>query len=234
MTLQQVVILAGGTGERFKLSSTLPKPLIDVFGSSQIAWALKGARISYPGARFFIAARSGLIDKIENSIEFDFPGIITEYVDVGVSTSGAAETLYRFLKSSALVNLASPLVSCDNDCFNLIEDSRPGNFLTCVSSDNPGHCFILTDENNNILELHEKSRVSSLAVSGNYGFAEARNFLDYYMKSKFEGKEKFISSIVSEMLHQGKKFRLSRTTEYFSLGTPDEIEILDKRIQNFS
>ena len=231
--MQQVVLLAGGTGERFKGSGAHAKPLVEVFGSSQIAWALKGARLSYPGSRFFIAARSGLAKEIEKSIELNFPGLITEFVDVGHSTSGAAETLYKFLESSRRVDLSRPLVSCDNDCFNLIQELQPGNFLTTVHSVNPGHCFILSDENNYAVELHEKSLVSALAISGNYGFSEAKIFMDYYAKSKFQTKEKFISSVVSEMLRDGVIFKLNHTSEYFSLGTPEEISTLNKKILNY-
>jgi len=233
VTMQQVVLLAGGTGERFKGIGTRAKPLIEVFGSSQILWALKGARLSYPGSRFFIAARSGLAKEIEKSIELSFPRFITEYVDVGNSTAGAAETLYKFLESSRRVDLSSPLVSCDNDCFNLIQESQPGNFLTAVHSVNPGHCFILSDKNNYALELHEKSQVSAMAISGNYGFSEAKVFMDYYTKSKFQAKERFISSVVSEMLRDGIKFKLQNTSDYFSLGTPEEISSLNKRILNY-
>ena len=233
MTVQQVVLLAGGTGERFKGVSDQAKPLIEIFGSSQIVWALKGARLSYPGSQFFIAARSGLAKEIEKSVESSFPGLVTEYVDVGDSTSGAAETLYRFLQSSERVDMLSPLVSCDNDCFNLIRESYTGNFLTTVHSTNPGHCFILSDGNSYALELHEKSLVSTVAISGNYGFAQAKIFMDYYLESNYQDKERFISSVISEMLLNGEKFKLQNVAEYFSLGTPEEISNLDKRILKY-
>jgi hypothetical protein len=84
-----------------------------------------------------------------------------------------------------------------------------------------------------VVELHEKSRISALALSGNYGFVQASIFMDYYMKSIFPTKEKFISSVVSEMVRDGIEFKLRNVIEYFSLGTPEEISNVNKRILNF-
>ena len=236
MSNSQVVFLAGGTGERFKTSNgpQLPKPLIDVLGLPQIVWAIKGALLSYPDSRFFLAARSSLIQDLNRTIEDHLPRLVCEYVDIGDSTRGAAESLFNFVTKSDSLDLSGNLISCDNDCFNLVEGLSESNFLSVAYSENPQHCFLIPDQNGDVREIHEKAKVSTIALSGNYGFSSANLFKNYYLDSQFSGKEKFLSSVVQTMVNAGVKFRMQKASFYYSFGTPDEISSIDSNLLRFS
>jgi hypothetical protein len=72
--MRTVIVLAGGTGQRFRESSKdIPKPLIKVHARSQLFWACKGAHLSYKPNQFIFATRSGLMEKIsEELMSFEF------------------------------------------------------------------------------------------------------------------------------------------------------------------
>ena len=231
----EVVVLAGGVGKRFREADpdSPEKPLIQVFGASQIVWALLGAVHSYPSSKIYIASRSGLIDSLTNEVETALPGLLTEFVDIGETTLGAAHSLKLFIENSRLLDKNSQLISCDNDCLSVISGPEAPNFVSVMESTNPGHCFVSTSEEDVVRELHEKTLVGSLALSGHYGFASSEAYLDFYEATVFGMSEYFLSRVVTQAISNSVQFKAVTCKDYFSLGTPDEIQTLDPRVKAF-
>lgn len=234
--LPEVVVLAGGIGKRFKdhNSKSPDKPLIEVGGATQIAWSLLGALNSYPKSRFFIASRSELIEPLKSEIESRFPGLVTEYVDVGAATRGAAHTLKLFVEKSRMLNRESKIISCDNDCLSLVSTPIEPNFISVMHSDNPGHCYVSTSDEGVVRMLHEKIVVGSTALSGHYGFASSDMYLDSYHASNFNEGEYFLSQVVKQAISNHAVFSAVACHQYLSLGTPAEIQRLNLDVIDFN
>jgi hypothetical protein len=231
----EVVVLAGGVGKRFRQADpdSPEKPLITVYGASQIVWALLGVSHSYPNSRIYVASRSGLIDSLRTEVEGALPGLLTELVDIGETTLGAAHSLKLFIENSSLLDRNAQLVSCDNDCLSVICEPEAPNFVSVIESTNPAHCFVSISEDDSVNELHEKTLVGSLALSGHYGFVSSDAYLDFYGATIFDVSEYFLSSVVAHAIHNSVQFKAVTCNDYFSLGTPSEIQSLDPRIIEF-
>lgn len=231
----EVVVLAGGVGKRFRQADpdSPEKPLIQAFGASQIVWALLGVIHSYPSSKIYIASRSGLIDSLRKAVETALPGLLTEFVDIGETTLGAAHSLKLFIENSRLLDRKSQLISCDNDCLSVISGPEAPNFVSVMESTNPGHCFVSISEEDDVRELHEKTLVGSLALSGHYGFASSEEYLDFYEATVFGMSEYFLSRVVAQAIRNSVQFQAVTCNDYFSLGTPDEIQSLDPRVKAF-
>ncbi len=233
--LPEVVMLAGGVGKRFKdhNSKSPDKPLIEVCGASQIAWAILGAKNSYPKSRIYIASRSEMLEALRVEVESMFPGLVTEYVDVGVTTRGAAHTLKLFIENSGMLNRESQIISCDNDCLSFVSRPIETNFVSVMYSDNPGHCFVSTSGDGYVRMLHEKMVVGSLALSGHYGFASSERYLDSYNETDFIDGEYFLSKVVGQAVVNLNSFSAVVCEQYLSLGTPEEIQRLNPDVTDF-
>lgn len=233
--LPEVVVLAGGIGQRFRQSglTSTEKPLIKVHGASQIVWALLGVAHSYPGARVYIASRSGLVEPLRTELEGSVCGLITEFVDIGEATLGAAHSLKLFIENSKILDRNSQLISCDNDCLSIVSRPKTPYFVSVMRSVNPGHCFVSTNKNGQVQRLHEKSVVGSLALSGHYSFASSLAYLDFYTETIFHESEFFLSRVVEQVVNSSVMFDTVVCDYHFSLGTPSEIQSADPKIIQF-
>ena len=233
--LPEVVVLAGGVGLRFRQNGLIAteKPLIKVHGTSQIVWALLGVAHSYPGSKVYIASRSGLIEALRTEVEGSLSGLITEFVDIGEFTLGAAHSLKLFIEHSKFLERNSRLISCDNDCLSIVSRPKAPYFVSVTQSVNPGHCFVSTNKNGHVQRLHEKSVVGSLALSGHYGFASSLAYVDFYEETIFKDSERFLSKVVEQAVNSSVIFDTVACDYHFSLGTPSEIRIADSNIVRF-
>ena len=235
-----VIVLCGGTGQRFRTESkdTL-KPLVEVCGKSQLFWATKGASLSYRPDNFVFAVRTGLVNRISEEVEsFNFLQRF-EVVDVGESTLGPAHTLELALDRSNFFLEDSQMIIVDNDCFNLVEitlDSESFPFVTISDSNNPQHCFVKLINNSLVTGFFEKDRISSTAVSGNYGLINSIQFrktLSTLVSASKSGREPYLSDLMGGLL-LFQSVKAFRVTEYFSLGTPLEISLLGNEMAKFA
>ncbi len=231
----EIVVLAGGIGKRFRQfdSGSPEKPLIRVHGATQIVWALLGIAHSYPSSRIYLASRTGLIDTLRTEVGNVLPGLLTEIVDIGETTLGAAHSLKLFVENSKKLNKNLQLISCDNDCLSLISGPKAPNFVSAMESTNPGHCFVSTDRHGLVNSLHEKSVVGSLALSGNYGFESSEMYSQLYKSTVFDSQEFFLSKVITHAITNLVEFRVVKCDAYFSLGTPEEIQNVDSSILEF-
>ena len=235
-----VIVLIGGSGERFRgFLDDAPKPLIKVKNRSQLFWSSKGAYLSYKPDKFIFATRSGLIEKVTAEIKsFEFLSDF-EVVDVGESTLGPAHTLKLALDSMKYPLDQSHVVVADNDCFNLLKidlKSADFPFVTLTASNNPQHCFVKLTNDSNVVGFYEKERVSTTAVSGNYGFIDSMQFrktLSTLLVSVKSDREPYLSDLMSMLLND-EPIKGFEVNEYFSLGTPSEISLLGGELIDFA
>ena len=239
MTLM-VIVLAGGIGARFQENSKdVPKPLIQVKNRTQIFWATKGAFLSYQPDYFVFAVRSGLFQRISDEVkDYEF---LTNYevVDVGAATLGPAHTAQIALEKTKFTLDHTQLIVIDNDCFNLLAskiESVDFPFVTITESDNPQHCFVNLSKTFTVNSFYEKEMHGRSAVSGNYGFTDARQFRQTLLQLNTphdSGRESYISDLM-EILIESNYIKAIPLKVYFSLGTPHEISLLGNEITDYA
>lgn len=126
-------------------------------------------------------------------------------------TSSASETVYQTLKK---MNVVGGFVVKDSDNkvnYNLPDDL--GNYIVSFNvtkhpnvGNLPGKSFLVVNNNGIILDIAEKKIISDNVCLGVYSFQSARLFKSAYesVMPLFEGRELFISRIVSYLINEGK------------------------------
>ena len=231
-----IIIPLGGKGERFyKEGYFMPKPLIKIMNKEMIFWVLDNLIISNED-KVFICYKNDL-DK------YNFSSIITEKypkvicIPINYQTSGAVETISHCLKSIFQLHHHKKFVLLDCDTFytqDILEVIRncPDNMVFYTKKDhkNPIYSYIEIDpENNCILNIQEKIKISSNANTGCYVFNDIhqlKNICDYVLKNNitFNG-ESYTSCSISQLIKESpvKSYELDENC-VFSVGTPGELK----------
>lgn len=233
-----LILLCGGKGTRFAKSTTIQKPLIPVFGKSQLFWSTKGAVLSYDPDFVIFASRSEIEKQISaevNSFSF-LPR--HEVLDIGISTEGPAHTVELAVAKTMFDLQDTRIIVVDNDCFNFIlkhKEDLNFPFVSTTTSSNPAHCYLEVSPIGSVLAFYEKSQVGKIAVSGNYAFQSATQFLDALSRARkysVENQELYLSSVMVELIQQNE-VQVIQASKYFSLGTPEEITNVSTELLNY-
>ena len=114
--------------------------------------------------------------------------------------------------------------------------NNPANSQGLISVINlPGdrYSFARTDDNNNVIEVAEKTRISDHASTGIYYFSNGKNFVDIG-ESMISNKEKtkgeyYVIPVYQKMIDRGDIVRISRAKEMWDLGTPAAKKIFENK-----
>jgi NDP-sugar pyrophosphorylase family protein len=233
-----VIFPNGGQGKRFQNdNNSIPKPFIEVFGRTQIEWAVLSASINYPKSKFVFGFRTDLVKeyKILLSNLFNEINKNSKLIDIGYKTNGAAETVAKILEKNLLFVSDFSFVVVDNDVFAIVKSYNDYTNSDChllfTQSSNPSHSFITFDKNNKVDEIVEKKMISEWGVVGQYYFKSAVNFLNYYEQIKNQKSEIYISRIINKYITERKIVTATEVEFVTSFGTPTEINKLDSRIK---
>jgi capsule biosynthesis phosphatase len=184
------ILLCGGIGSRYNKYS-LPKPLNYIEGKHMIEFIIE----NIPSDEIYIIYNIFLdeynfkeivINKFKNKI-FHFSCI--EYL-----TRGAVETAYIGIQSfNDLLKINENIVFIDNDnLHNLknLNENFDSNFIGygIDETDKSNYSFIKI-ENNTIINIAEKQKISNYFCCGLYGFINASKFL-YYSKMVIQNNKK--------------------------------------------
>lgn len=232
-----IIIPLCGKGVRFKNEGYLnPKPLIKVFEKEIIFYVLDNLDIN-PEDNIFIIYNKDLDD-------YDFKYIINKkypnvnLIKLDIYTKGAAETIYLginyIIKNINNYHLKTILI--DGDTFyteNIIKLFRDvdynGVFYVKNYDTNPIFSYIKLNEENKIIDIKEKNKISDNANTGAYAFSNINTLLKY---SKFIidndiciKDEPYISCIIDEMIKNNERFCGIELNPDFVhvLGTPIQV-----------
>lgn len=187
-----IIIPLGGSGQRFKLSSPLPKGLIPVLGKGILFWlmdllSLDGEEVIMPYNTEYIA------HDIESILQKRYPNTKFYFIPLLEQTRGAAETLRigieKYFENN---NDDGPIISIDGDNFYLdkvLDLWNKGNKLIVFedTGPNPIFSYVKLDERNCISEIKEKDKISDYANCGAYGFESIKK-LHYYCCKIINGR----------------------------------------------
>lgn len=231
-----ILIPIAGKGERFKKAGfTELKPFIKINGKPIIEYAIESIKIS--GVYRVIANK--LNDEQRNIIfnifrKNSLTGVLHE---VG-ETVGAAETCYKlapFIQNEELI-----VINGDQylkwDPKDFLSFSKKYDAVVSTYDHEPiilnrasKYSFIKVDKNNYATDFAEKYAISNHSLNGIHYWKNANDFLFSAEKLLTESSatEKYISQTFNYLIDIGKKitfYKMNKGT-FFSLGTPEEIQI---------
>lgn len=218
-----IIIPLGGIGNRFqKCGYKKPKPMIRVLGKEIIFWLLDSLDFKEED-NIYIPYNKQLDNYgFFRLIQIKYPNI--KMVPMP-PTEGASETVKICINS---FGIKEKIVVLDGDTWyeeNILDKirSNDGNLVTYFDSNSPDpiYSYILTEEEI-IIDIKEKVKISDKANSGCYVFSDASEFLEFE-KEIDESKEKYISQVISKMISSGKRFKAISVDNFHVLGTPEQV-----------
>ena len=247
-----ILIPIGGTGQRFKKEGyTLPKALIKVNGKEIIFHLIDNLKISNKISYIYIPYNIEYTKyDFEHLLERRYPNYKFKFMILEEQTRGAAETIYKALQnlySSQIkypVNpiqmkemFDKPILCLDSDNFytnDIINLWNGENIVfTFLSKDtNPIFSYLKTDDNENIIQIIEKQKISDKACTGAYGFKSYYDLMDYcgyIINNNITQKGEFYTSgVINYMLKKEKGKNITIYNKYYnSLGTPEQVKLYE-------
>jgi len=235
-----IIIPLGGKGERFyKEGFSNPKPLIPILHKEMIFHVLDNLFLSNKDKIFIVYNIELDKSNFSKIITSKYPTI--SLIPIIYQTSGAVETIYNGLSKikSLSQNKKTILLDCDTfyreDILSIARNRDKNTvFFTEKPENNPIYSYISLDEDNKILNIKEKIKISSNANTGAYLFNdidELEEHSKYILDNKITyNGEPYTSCVIEEMI---KKidfygFQLDEK-KVVSLGTPKELaDFIDK------
>lgn len=230
-----IIIPLGGKGERFRKNGyTTPKALINVFGKPIIFWLLDSLKdLNKDTTTIYIPYNKEYeFYRLESLLIKSFPEINFKFLCLEKDTDGAAETINIALKNIDLEDQSIICLDSDNFYkFNIVEKWNEQNsvFTFTDENTNPIYSYIqLEDEN--IIDIVEKQKISNYACTGAYGFESYKTLLFYTEKilaNDIREKNEFYTSVViKEMIKDNIQFSNINIhqNDYICLGTPLQLK----------
>ncbi len=242
-----IIIPLGGLGERFKKNGYKePKPLIEVLGKKILFYLLDNLKFQENDKIFIPYNRELENYDFENIIKNKYPYIHLKKLEY--NTKGAAETIFLMTKDIIDNNLSNHLktIIIDGDTFytqNILKLYRHSDnnavFYTNNYETNPVYSYILLDNDNKIIDIKEKIKISDNANTGVYAFNNINTLFKY---SKYildnnitTNNEPYMSCIIKEMIDNDEIFEgICLNNDFVHvLGTPIQVENFIKKIYLF-
>ena len=235
-----IVMPMAGEGSRFANAGwTIPKPLIELDGQPLFKHAISSVTADGIEMKYSFIVRHEHIEKygIDAGIKSFLPE--ANIFSVMKTTRGAVETC--LIAESAIADDDAVIVmDCDLEfrsvkfieiikgiLFQSMEEAN-GGALVSFESDQPKYSYAEVGEDGYVVRTAEKEVISNHALCGAYFFSTGKRFKEiaYQLlnESEFNKKEYYVSLLYNYMLAAGEKVRLVPMEEYYSYGTPEELQ----------
>lgn len=233
-----ILIPLGGTGQRFKKNGySIPKALIKVDDKEIIFHLLDNLQINKNISMIYIPYNKEYVNyNFEQLLTEKYPNYLFKFFILEKQTRGACETIYNGLKNIETMK-DQPVLCIDSDNFYTINIINLWNGKNTVFSfidkgKQPLFSYVKTN-NNKIIDIVEKNKISDYACTGAYGFNsfyKLMNECEYIINNNITQKGEFYTSgAIKEMLKKNSFTNIViDNKDYFSLGTPEQIEIFTK------
>ena len=229
-----IIIPLGGIGERFKKSGyKKPKALINVFGKPIISFLLDNLNTDNIDYIFIPYNNEYKKYRFEDFLIKNYPNINFKFFCIENNTRGAAETINIGL-NNLIEKRDVPVICLDSDNFYTCDIISKWNGENCIFSFedenvNPIYSYVKINENNEILDIKEKEKISNNACTGAYGFSsinELKRYTSKIIEENITQKTEFYTSgVIKVMINEDHTFKNIEilNKNYFSLGTPEQV-----------
>ncbi|MBO4375384.1 MAG: glycosyltransferase family 2 protein [Lachnospiraceae bacterium] len=234
-----LIMPMGGAGTRFLNNGfECPKPLIDLCGKPFFKWACDSVYENVELETLTFVVLKEHIERfgIDEKICSYYPKAHIEVLPHVLN--GAVLTAIEGAKS---IKNDLPVIFCDCDLafksgelyglYNAPSFEADGSLLT-FTSDLDRYSYVETDADGFALRTAEKKVISSHAITGAYGYRNAKLFMDaakIYM-DECEYSEYFMSGIYNILIREGRRIRVLSVDDTLNFGTPDEYEEAARRV----
>ena len=234
-----LIMPMGGAGTRFLNNGfECPKPLIELCGKPFFKWACDSVYGHVELASLTFVVLQEHIDRfaIDEKIRSYYPE--ANIVKLPHVLNGAVLTAMEGAKT---IENDGPVLFCDCDlmftCNALYEFYNKSIFevdgsLLTFTSDLDRYSYVETDDSGFALRTAEKQVISSHAITGAYGYRNAKLFLDAAEKymDECEYSEYFMSGIYNILIREGRRIKVFTVDETTNFGTPEEYEEAVKKL----
>lgn len=233
-----VVITMGGLGSRFrKAGYTVPKYMIEAKGKTLFEWSM----ISLDGYKkdvnqyIFIAMKEegidmeGFIKEKCQELEIDnYHLILLDYLTDGQATTATLAEKYWNKEHALLIYNIDTYVEPGQ--MNS-EELKGDGFIPCFKAEGNHWSFVRLDEQERVVEIKEKQRISDHCTLGAYYFKTCglykKLYDEYYSEEKNLVKgEKYVAPLYDYLLSKGGEIYISDIApeRVHVLGTPEELQ----------
>jgi len=232
-----IIIPIGGIGQRFKENGyNKPKALINIYGKPIISYLLDNLNTDNIDYIFIPYNKEYKNYRFEDLLIKNYPKINFKFLCLENNTRGAAETI-----NIGINNLNEerniPVLCLDSDNFYTTDIISQWNGENCIFSfededenENPIYSYVKTNENNEILDIKEKVKISNNACTGGYGFksiVELKQYTSKIIEEDITQKTEFYTSgVIKEMINNGHTFtnKTILHPNFICLGTPLQLK----------
>lgn len=231
-----IVITMGGLGARFREQGyQCPKYMIEAKGKTLFEWSmisLENFRESAASYIFVVMQdnKNDVAEFIEkqclNMRITNYHIIVIDYLTDGQAATAMLAKKYWEPENGLLIyNIDTYVEANEMKAAELCGDG----FIPCFKAPGNHWSFVRLNENNEVVEIKEKQRISDNCTLGAYYFASCQLYEDifnefYANKVKKDG-EKYIAPMYDYLLKKGGKIYISiiDAKKVHVLGTPDEL-----------
>lgn len=228
-----IIIPLCGEGQRFSsLGYKEPKPLIKCLGKPIIYWVLDNLSIS--------SEDLVLIPYNEIMVKYDFESELKRrYKNINFiitpfpKTNGAADTVNKCIKLIPPNKSDESILIIDGDTFynvDIVNKSKningSGMFYFLDYGKNPIYSYIKLDENNSVLDIKEKQKISNNANIGCYKFNSIKTYKKYFDMLDYNDGEVYISNVFEKMINNNEIVigSMVNNEDFNCLGTPQQLK----------
>jgi HAD superfamily hydrolase (TIGR01549 family) len=229
-----IIIPIGGIGQRFKDKGYKnPKALINIYGKHIISFLLDNLNTDNIDYIFIPYNNEYKKYRFEDFLIKNYPNINFKFFCIENNTRGAAETINIGL-NNLIEKRDVPVICLDSDNFYTCDIISKWNGENCIFSfedenENPIYSYVKINENNEILDIKEKEKISNNACTGAYGFSsinELKRYTSKIIEENITQKTEFYTSgVIKVMINENHTFKNIEilNKNYFSLGTPEQV-----------
>lgn len=230
-----LLIPIGGCGKRFKSNGyKKPKALINIFGKPILYYLLDSLNLNNIEFIYIPYNNEYSNYNFESMLRKDYPNINFVFFQLKNITQGAPETINIALNNLDIKDDKSILcLDCDNFYLcNIINMWNGDNiiFSTKNTTMNPIYSYIKINDDNTIIDIKEKVKISDLACTGAYGFKSIKELKKYTLKiiehNNIQQSEFYTSGVIKKMIEENIQFKniLIDKDKYVCLGTPIQLK----------
>ncbi len=232
-----LLIPLGGSGQRFKNNGyKLPKALINVYSKPILYWLLDNLNLKNITTVIIPYNKEYVQYRLEDKLKNDYSHINFMFLYLENDTRGAAETAYIALSKLIENNIIDqPILSLDSDNFytsDIVTDWNGKNkiFAFTDTSDEPIYSYVKTNNNDEIIDIVEKCKISHNACTGAYGFnsfIQFHHYCKHVIDNNIMQKNEFYISTVVKCMLNSNTFNMGTISKshYVCLGTPLQLRI---------
>lgn len=240
MRTLHIIMPMAGEGSRFNQAGwTTPKPLIQLHGTPLFKRAIGSVYTLDIPMKYSFIVRQNHIDEyaIDKGIQAFLPE--AHIFAVEKTTRGAVETCLK-AESAIDDNDAVVVMDCDLEfrsvrfielikaALSVPGDRAQGGALVSFESNSPKYSYAEIDADHIVLRTAEKEVISHHALCGAYFFSSGKRFKEVAHRlmneQNFAKPEYYVSLLYNYLIADGEKIYLAPMEEYYSYGTPEELQ----------